>query len=105
MTDDQLNERLDDIQAQLSTVLHGNGRAGIWAISDFLFGEKGGDRSKGAEARLKALEAAEGKRVNDERVRMAYQRGIAIGLALVASNTFFGLQLNIPELISRLLAR
>lgn len=103
MTDDQLNERLDEIQKQLDVIIHGNGRKGLRQITDFLFGEKGGDPAKGAKARLEAIEVAEAKRVSDRRVQLAYQRGIAVGLALVASNTFFGLQLDLPA-IARALA-
>lgn len=97
MTDDQLEQRLDGIDGQLNVIINGNGRKGIRQITDFLFGEKGGDAGKGAQARLEALEIADGKRANDRRVQLAYQRGIAVGLALVASNTFFGLQLDVPS--------
>lgn len=97
MTDDQLNDRLDDIQQQLNVIIHGNGRKGLRQITDFLFGEKGGDAGKGAAARIEALEVAETKRANDRRVQLAYQRGIAVGLALVAGNTFFGLQVDLPS--------
>lgn len=103
MTDDQLEERLDGIEDQLNVIINGNGRKGLRQITDFLFGEKGGDAGKGAAARIEALEVAETKRANDRRVQLAYQRGIAVGLALVASNTFFGLQLDLPA-VARALA-
>ena len=99
MTEDKLEERLDRIEAQLDLVIHGNGRAGIWKISDYIFGKQG------VKERLEALEAHDLKLDRERATSRAYQRGIAIGLALVAGNTFFGVQVNIPELLSRLLSR
>jgi len=101
---DQLEQDVAQIRKDVDSILHGNGRRGLWDLSDAIFGHK--DKSEpGIQARVKALEASAAQRANERKVTSAYQRGIAIGLALVAGNTFFGVQLNIPDIITRLLAR
>jgi hypothetical protein len=82
---DKIAKDVAKIRTDVDLILHGNGRRGIWQISDVLFGPAG-QPHRGMQQRLEKVERYQ----NEGRV---LQRGIAIGVALVALDIVFGLDL------------
>ena len=85
ITLEQIAADVAKIRADVDHISHGNGRAGIWALSDTVFGPKG-QPARGILERLEKVEAA-------HREGRFLQRGIAIGVSLVALDSLFGLDL------------
>jgi hypothetical protein len=89
---EQIAEDVARIRKDVDSVLHGNGRKGLWAVSDAVFGAPG-RHDDGLVKRMQTLE--------DRSKEARYlQRGIAIGMALVAADTLLGL--NLSALVGRL---
>jgi hypothetical protein len=88
---EQIAEDVARIRKDVDSVLHGNGRKGLWAVSDAVFGAPG-RHDDGLVKRMQTLE--------DRNKEARYlQRGIAIGVAVVTVDTVLGL--NLASLIGR----
>ena len=101
--DDQLSKDVssikDDVKTlkeDVNTILHGNGREGLWAISDAIFGKKNQPSEPGLMSRVKVVE-------NEARERRWINRGIAIGVGLVGAETL--LDVNVLAFLGSLLGR
>ena len=81
------------IRKDVDSILHGNGRKGVWALSDAVFGPP----SRPDEGLVRRV----GNIESHARENKILQRGIAIGIALVALDTVFGL--NLAALVQRLI--
>ena len=85
-TQEQIAEDIASIRKDVDFILHGNGRRGLWAISDAVFGHR--DKNEpGLVTRVKAVE-------DRHKEQTWLQRGIAIGMGLVIADTVFGLNLS-----------
>jgi hypothetical protein len=90
--DDQIAADIKGIRSDIDKILHGNGRRGLWALSDAVFGPAGRDVD-GLQKRMQVLE----ERSKESRY---LQRGIAIGVGVVTLDTVLGL--NLASLVGRL---
>jgi hypothetical protein len=88
---DQIAEDVALIRKDIDKILHGNGRRGLWALSDAVFGPNGRP-DDGLQKRMQTLE----DRGKEARF---LQRGIAVGMALMAADSLLGL--NLAALVAR----
>jgi len=90
-TQERIAQDIAAIRKDMDMVLHGNGRRGVWALSDAVFGHK--DKLEpGLLTRVKQIE-------DRHKEQTWLQRGIAIGVALVLVDGLF--DLNVSALIAR----
>ena len=82
---DAVVTRLEAIGEDVQKLTHGNGRKGLWALSDAVFGPPGCSE-EGLVKRLAVIERA-------TRESRLLQRGIAIGVGLVLIEHSFDLNL------------
>ena len=90
--DKQLYQDVSDIKddvkvlkQDVNTILHGNGRHGLWSISDALFGRAGGT-DPGVKDRVKDLE-------NESKERKWLRRGLATGVGFLSVEGVLGVTL------------
>ena len=94
------DRRLDAIECRLATIsedishlTHGNGRKGVRALLDDVYGPSSRERP-GLFERVVLLEK-EVRAIAEQRKETRWlQRGIAIGMSLVIADTVFGLNLS-----------
>jgi hypothetical protein len=90
--DDQLTRDVAAIRNDIDHILNGNGRKGLKQISDAVFGPNG----RPDDGLVKRLQVVE-----DRGKEARYlQRGIAVGMALMAADSLLGL--NLAALVGRL---
>ena len=95
VTDQQFNalcERIDTIDTNIDELLHGNGRTGLHALIDDFYGPNNRARP-GIIARVVLLETEVRKLAEQRKETKWMQRGIAIGVGLVALDTIFNLDI------------
>lgn len=79
--DVQLADDVAAIRKDVDSILHGNGRKGLWALSDAVFGPPG-DKAPGLQERVKILAEARERELN---LREGSRRTlVALGTAIVA---------------------
>ena len=81
------------IRKDVDAILHGNGRKGVWALSDAVFGPPNRP-DDGLAKRVTVIEQT-------TRESKLLQRGIAIGMSLVVADSVIGL--NLAGLVQRLI--
>ena len=93
------NDRLDAIECRLTAIstdldqlVHGNGRQGVRALLDDVYGPRGRERP-GLFERVVILEKEVRLLAEQRKETRWLQRGIAIGMGLVIADTVFGLNL------------
>lgn len=86
MEGNAIKDELAAIRQELVYITHGNGRRGLWAISDAVFGAKDRPDEPGLVSRVKAIE----ERHKESRF---LTRGIAIGVGLLTVDKVVGLDL------------
>ena len=87
-----LTEQLDAIRNSLHSLTHGNGRQGVNGLLDDFYGPRGRERP-GLLARVVVIEAEVHELKMQRRETRFLQRGIAVGVGLVALDIVFGLDL------------
>ena len=87
-----LQEQLEAIRASLHTLTHGNGRQGVNGLLDDFYGPRGRERP-GLLARVVIVETEVQELKTQRRETRWLQRGVAIGVGLVALDTVFGFDL------------
>jgi hypothetical protein len=84
--------RLESIATDIGHLTHGNGRTGVHALLDDIYGPPNGNR-RGLIARVVVLES-EVDRLSAQRKETRWlQRGIAIGVALVLVEGAFNIEI------------
>ena len=87
-----LNDQLTAIRSSLHSLTHGNGRQGVHALLDDFYGPRGRERP-GVMARIVLIEHEVQELKLQRRETRWLQRGVAIGVGLVALDTVFGFDL------------
>ena len=87
-----LQEQLEAIRASLHALTHGNGRQGVNGLLDDFYGPRGRERP-GLLARVVVIETEVQELKMQRRETRFLQRGIAVGVGLVALDIVFGLDL------------
>ena len=84
-TQEQIAADIKKIRTDVDLILHGNGRRGVWALSDAVFGHR--DKNEpGLVNRMKVIE-------DRHKEQTWLQRGIAIGVGIVALDSLLGIDL------------
>jgi len=84
--------RLDQIAHDMDALVHGNGRQGVRALVDDVYGPRGRERP-GLFERVVLLEKEIRTLAEQRKETRWLQRGIAIGVGVVALDTIFGIDL------------
>ena len=88
----QAVDRLEAIANDINHLTHGNGRAGVHTLIDDVYGPAHRARA-GLMARVGVLESQLQALVSQRSEARWLQRGVAVGMALVAADTVLGLNL------------
>ena len=87
---DEIDGKLAKIEKQLHELTHGNGRHGVRALVDDVYGPRGRERP-GMIARLCLVEKDVADCQRTRRESKILQRGVAIGVGLIGAEIVFGL--------------
>ena len=90
---DEIDGKLAKIEKQLHELTHGNGRHGVRALVDDVYGPRGRERP-GMIARLCLVEKDVADCQRTRRESKILQRGIAAGIALVTLDVVLGVNLS-----------
>jgi hypothetical protein len=91
-TNNELNDAITGINNRLEYLINGNGRKGVHALLDDVYGDSGRTRP-GLFARVVLIEAEVQELKMQRRETKFLQRGIAAGVGLVALDSVFGIDL------------
>ena len=89
----RIRKDVDAVAADIKHLTHGNGRKGLWALSDAVFGPP----NRPDDGLVKRISGIEDRHKESKWLT----RGIAIGMSLVVADNVLGL--NLAGLVQRLL--